>query len=290
MEIEQQYIKDVENLVPCPHIALDVLAIAHESECSIPKLAGKIEQDPNLTANMLRMANSAYFGHMKKITSITDIIVRLGLETVKLIAITSASVGVLKTPQQSYDLETPELWYHSYATATLAAIIGRYAKITDPASLYTAALLHDVGKVLLNRPLQVESYNHEERQPEMAMIDYEQLLLHTDHAKVGQALLESWELPDIITLPVGLHHTRQNEHPFLSKTKQQLVDIVYLSNSLVNCSDLDPDDPQKNFFRALDFEDQRSRLPKVPKFEENMQVIIEEFYEKFSETISVFEL
>ena len=105
MDVAQEYIKDVEKLAPCPEIALDVLSIAHESDCSIPTLAGKIEKDPNLTATMLRMANSAYFGHMKKINSVTDIIVRLGLETVKILAITSASVGVLRSPQEAYCLD-----------------------------------------------------------------------------------------------------------------------------------------------------------------------------------------
>lgn len=286
MDIEQEYIKDIDSLAPSPEIALDVLSIAHESECSIPRLAAKIEKDPNLTANMLRMANSAYFGHMKEINSITDVIVRLGLESVKLIAITSASVGLLKSPQDAYSLETGRLWEHSYATAILASIIARYAKAKDGPGIYTAALLHDVGKVLLNRPLQLESYNHEEKDPDVDIIEYEQQLLHTDHAKVGRALLEKWGVPEAITVPVGLHHSVDQP-----KSKRLNAKIVYLANFLVNNTDLESaGEPGDFFFDVLAYEDHKENLPEVPNFGENMRNIIEEFVEKFNETVSVFEL
>lgn len=286
MDVAQEYIKDVENLAPCPEIALDVLSIAHESECSIPKLAAKIEKDPNLTANMLRMANSAYFGHMKEINSISDVIVRLGLESVKLIAITSASVGVLKSPQDAYGLDTGGLWEHSYATAILAAIIARYANSKDTAAIYTAGLLHDVGKVLLNRPLQLESYNHEEKDPDVHVVNYEQQLLHTDHAKVGMALLGQWGLPEIISVPVGFHHS--DEQP---EVEQMGSDIVRLANFLVNNTSLGSQkDSGDFFFDVLAFEDQKENLPSVPGFDEHMRNIIEEFVDKFKETVFVFEL
>lgn len=286
MEVAKEYIKDVESLAPCPEIALDVLSIAHESECSIPKLAAKIEKDPNLTANMLHMANSAYFGHMKEINSISDVIVRLGLESVKLIAITSASVGVLKSPQQAYGLETGRLWEHSYATAILASIIARYANSKDTAAIYTAGLLHDIGKVLLNRPLELESYNHEERDPAVHVVNYEHQLLHTDHAKVGMALLEQWGVPEVITIPVGFHHSE--EQP---EKEQMSSDIVRLANFLVNNTTLGSEEESEDFFfDVLAFEDQKEGLPHISGFDEHMRNIIEEFIDKFKETVSVFEL
>ncbi len=285
MNVAQEYIKDVDKLAPCPEIALDVLSIAHESDCSIPTLAGKIEKDPNLTATMLRMANSAYFGHMKKINSITDIIVRLGLETVKFIAITGASVGILKSPQQAYGLEPDDLWRHSYATAILASIIARYAKTKDSSAIYTAALLHDIGKVILNRPLRVARYNLQEVPPEEDLLLYERQLLHTDHAEVGMALLSKWGLSDSITVPVGLHHA--DGQP---RSKRMSVKIVYLANFLVNITDLDSTTDNDFFFDVLAYEDHKKKLPTVPNFEENMKVIIDEFVDKFNETIAVFVL
>jgi len=284
MNIEQEYIKDVDKLPPCPEIALDVLSIAHEQDCSISKLAEKIERDPSLTANMLHMANSAYFGHMKKISSINDIIVRLGLESVKIIAITSASVGLLKNAQEAYALAKGELWQHSYATALAASIIGRYAKAPDPPSIYTAALLHDIGKVVLNPHLAaLLPVGSDEPEDPVAR---EQQLLQTDHARVGMALLEKWGLPEAVTVPVGMHHI--TDQP---KAQRLGAKIVNLANTLVHLTRFDPDDEEGGyFFDVLAFEDRRSSLPQVPHFDENMRNIIEEFVEKFQETIAVYVL
>ena len=284
VNVEQEYIKDIEKLAPCPQVALDVLAIAHEHDCSISVLTEKIERDPSLTANMLQMANSAYFGHMKKISSVNDIIVRLGIESVKIIAITSASQGLLKSAQEAYALSSDQLWQHSYATAILASIIGRYAKLKDSPSLYTAALLHDIGKIVLNRPLQIERYNHPEIPAETPLLVKEQQLLHTDHARVGMALLEKWGLPESVSVPVGMHHT-------LDQPQAQRVNakVVHLANVLAHLTSID-EEGGEFFFDVLAYEDRRARLPEVPQFEKNMRIIIEEFVEKYQSTVAVYVL
>lgn len=284
MNVEQEYIKDIEKLAPCPQVALDVLAIAHEHDCSISVLAEKIERDPSLTANMLQMANSAYFGHMKKISSVNDIIVRLGIESVKIIAITSASLGLLKSAQEAYALSSGQLWQHSYATAILASIIGRYAKVKNSPSLYTAALLHDIGKIVLNRPLQIERYNHPELPADIPLPIKEQQLLHTDHARVGMALLEKWGLPESVSVPVGMHHT-------LDQPQAQRVNakVVHLANVLAHLTSID-EEGDEFFFDVLAYEDRRAILPEVPQFEKNMRIIIEEFVEKYQSTVAVYVL
>lgn len=285
MDIVQEYIKDVEKIAPCPQVALDVLSVAHEADCSIPVLSGKIEQDPALTANMLHMANSAYFGHRKKITSVKDIIVRLGLETVKIIAITSASVGLLKSSHDAYALGRGELWRHSFAVATLAGIIARYAKARDASAIFTAALLHDVGKVILDRPLRLESYNRASSGEDETMIAVERRLLHTDHAVVGMALLEKWGLPESVHVPVGLHHDLSQP-----RAKRLGVKIVHLANALVHLTDYDSENDEDFFFDVLAFENKKAGFPDVPNFSSNMRLIIEEFVEKYRETAAVFDL
>lgn len=284
MNVEQEYIGKIEKLAPSPQVALDVLAIAHEHDCSIAVLAEKIERDPSLTANMLQMANSAYFGHMKKISSVNDIIVRLGIESVKIIAITSASVGLLKSAQAAYALASGQLWQHSYATAILASIIGRYAKVKDGPSLYTAALLHDIGKLVLNRPLQIESYNHPEIPAETPLLTKEQQLLHTDHARVGMALLEKWGLPEAVFVPVGMHHTLDQP-----QAQRMTARVIHLANALAHLTSID-EAAGDFFFDVLAYEDRKETFPEVPHFEENMRIIIEEFVEKYQNTLAVYVL
>ncbi|MFZ5760142.1 MAG: HDOD domain-containing protein [Thermodesulfobacteriota bacterium] len=281
MGAEQKYIQDIDKLVPRPDIALDVLQMAHDARGNIAEMAKKIETDPSLTANMLRLANSAYFGHMREITSVKEIIVRLGLETVKMIAITGASVGLMKSPQQAYNLEPGSLWQHSHATAVLSTIIAKYADIEDSSSIYTASLLHDIGKVVLNRPLQIAISNNKNLGKKFrTLIELEMYLLGTDHAKVGMALLCKWGLPEDICLPVGFHHPQKHakEEELLS------VRIVSLANFLVESIGIRSLMPESFHFNVQEFIDQNQELPEVPNFQENMEKIINRFFYQFTET------
>jgi HD-like signal output (HDOD) protein len=283
MDIEKKYIKDVDTLIPRPDIALEVMTMAHDAQCSIHEMSEKIEMDLNLTANMLRLANSAYFGHMREITSVKDIIVRLGLESVKLIAITSASAGLMKSPQQAYNLEPGCLWHHSHASALLSSVIVKYAKIDDGASIYTAALLHDIGKVILNRPLQIAISNRKNRDEKFScLVDLEESLLGTNHAKVAMALLQNWGLPDNITLPVGLHHTQNTK-----EAEQNNAKVVFLANFLVESIGIRSLMPENFVFNVQDFIDQNQAVPEIPHFQENMEPIMNDFFDLFNNTTSL---
>ncbi|MFH1217184.1 MAG: HDOD domain-containing protein [Pseudomonadota bacterium] len=278
MNIEKNFITGIENLTPRPDIALDVLNIAHNQDCDVSKLAKKIEQDPSLTANMLRMANSSYFGHMKEISSIKDIIVRLGFDTVKLLAITGASAGILSSPQEAYDLEPKDLWHHSLACAILAAIIARNAGLKNTFSIYTAALLHDIGKVVLNKPLLTHCKKGGKHEKFSSFIKVEHFLLGTDHARVGRALLESWGLPESITVPVGLHHEREK-----GQNTPIDVKIVFLANFLVDSLGIRFTKPELYRFEVREFLEQNWKLPDIPNFSEKTNSIMSEFLQQFSE-------
>ena len=281
---EQKYIQNVDNLVPRPDLAFDVLSMAHNANCSFSELAKKIEMDPNLTANMLRLANSAYFGHMRAINSVKDIIVRLGLETVKLLAITSASVGLMKSPQEAYNLEPGSLWYHSHASAVLSSVICQYAKYHDSGSIYTAALLHDIGKVLLNKPLQIAISNIKVKPKKKFsnLVELEYSLLQTNHAKVGKALLEKWGLPENISDPVGNHHLPED-----MENADMGSRIVYLANFMVESIGIRSMSPENYAFNVQEFIEQNMILPDIPNFQANMEGIMSDFFTQFNETTNI---
>lgn len=276
MNLEDKLIQDIDNLVPRPDIALEVMSIAHSKEFSIKDLSAKIEQDPSLTANMLRIANSSYFGHMKQINSITDIIVRLGVETVKMLAITGAAVGFLKTPQDAYNLKPGALWDHSYATALLSAIIGRYANNNNISVIYCAALLHDIGKIVLNREFQMECMVSNLFWDGIDIVSFEEKMLGTNHIKVAVALLRKWGLSETIIKPVSIHH----EEKILASHDEDSK-IVYLANHLaksIGISAVDPDE----CMGSLKNSDSEMILASIPGINENIEKIIDEFFDQFN--------
>jgi len=276
MDTAENFIKNVNTLVPRPDIALEVISLAHEQECDIDKLAEIIQQDPSLTANMLHLANSAYFGHMQKIDSLTKIIVRLGLETIKMFAITGASVAFLRSPQDAYNMVPGRLWKHSYATALLASIIGNRAGHDNISGTYSAALLHDVGKIVLNKPLLAEAHNRQEFWQAGNITVYENNMLGTDHAKTGQSLLVKWGLPKSITDPIAIHHNSK-----AITTADLSSKIVYISNILTENFGIKAADTEEDFF-SIDPESQEIDFLEIPNLESNLDQIIEEFFEKFN--------
>lgn len=277
MNIEKKFIVDIDKLIPRPDIALDVLTKAQNLSCSADDLTEKIEQDPNLTANMLRMANSSYFGHMREISSIRDIIVRLGYDMVKVLAITSASAAILSSPQEAYDLEPRELWNHSQACAILAEIMARNAGLENTYTVYTAALLHDIGKVILNRPLLAACAEKKGSTKFSSIIELEHFMLRTDHALVGQTLLEAWGLPEAITIPVGSHHRGEGQ-----LTTPAGARIVSLANFLVESIGIRATIPDSFIFDVDEFLLQNQNLPEVPNFKPNMTPIMDEFFSRFT--------
>jgi len=277
MNVEKKYIADVDRLIPRPDIALEVLCLAQDSSSSVAELAKKIEHDPNMTANMLRMANSSYFGHMQEITSLKDIIVRLGLDMVKILAITSASAGILTSPQQAYDLEPRALWNHSHACAVLAEIIARYANLDNHYTIYTAALLHDIGKVVLNKPLLSACAAKKTDKKFSSILELERFMLQTDHARVGAALLAAWGLPESITIPVARHHSGGGIKP-----NRLDVKIISLANFLVESIGIRSLMPEDFHFDVDEFLRQNQESPDFSSFSANMASIMEEFFTRFT--------
>lgn len=278
MNIEEQYITDIDKLVPRPDIALTVLQMVHEDGNNALNIARTVEQDPLLTTNMLRMANSSYFGHMRKISSVHDIIVRLGMNTVKTLAITSAAAGVLNSPQQAYNIKPHILWHHSRACAIMAQIISEYAKITDTFAVYTAALLHDIGKVLLNKPLWRKRRQGRMDKKFTTLVELEQYLLDTNHARVGMALLQKWGLPEEICVAVGQHHTHDDP-----KKISVYANIVSLANTLTHNIGKPGNEREKIDLIGEDLFADKQIVPEVGNFRDNLTPIIQKIYEAVAE-------
>ena len=139
-------------------------------------------------------------------------------------------VGFYKNSQDGYVMERGELWRHSMATALLSREIGQEMGFDDPSTLFTAALLHDIGKIVLSQFVKDEFEAIETLVQEQGwdFVSAERKVLGLDHALLGAKMAQLWKLPSSIIRVIAYHHD-----PMKAKGDQQLVRLVALANIIV---------------------------------------------------------
>lgn len=208
MVTKEQIIAKLRSIPSLPTAASRVISLLKDPDVDINELMRSIEYDPGLTSNVLKLANSAYFGGPRTISSLRDAIVRLGMNRIFQLVITSAIIPIARQEIKGYDLPPGKLLEHSIAVAVgseeLAAQLGRRA----PAHTFTAGLLHDLGKIVLGTFLEVDvgpivrMAFDEKVSFEVA----EAKILGMDHAEAGAELLQVWKLPGSLVQAVRFHH------------------------------------------------------------------------------------
>lgn len=212
-----------------PKVVQKALAMLKDPNSSIAKLAELLRYDPAITANILRFVNSAHFGLAQRITDLETALTFLGQQHITEILLASASLPYLNTPIAGYRMEPRDLWRHSIASAIAAEIIAKFCSYPDPATAFTGALLHDIGKIALNIFVgdRLEQIFQLARQEKMLFTEAEWRVLGGDHAVIGSEILHLWEFPSDIVRAVRNHHD-----PDLY-VQDALSSIIALANIIV---------------------------------------------------------
>ena len=209
-----------------PGTAVKLLALIDDSGMRVSQIEEILRQDPGLTANVLRLANSAYFGIPSKVGSIRQAVILLGLKRLIQMVIAACVSAIMDKSVPGYDLPPGELWRHSIAASVAAEGLVKVLKVEAAEEIFTAALLHDVGKLVLGDFVkdefkQIETAVSQGISFEMA----EKIVLGTNHADVGARILTKWLLPPEIVNAVQFHHA-----PEASEQISSMLDIVHVAN------------------------------------------------------------
>ncbi len=220
-----------------PAVAIKLLEAMEDEKSSALDLARLIETDQALAAKTMRMANSAYYGRSRKISTLRDAVTLIGFGAIRSTLLTVFFMDVFKgtgTDRTGFDVEA--FWLHSLACAICCREIAR--KCAGAASLgeeaFVCGMLHDAGKILLNNHLS-DDYKQvidEVGEKKRTVAEAEQAVLGVDHAQVGGELLRLWKLPERETLAVSMHHLsspgKANRDP-----GARLAEITRLANAVV---------------------------------------------------------
>jgi len=244
-----QTLQRVRSLPPFPATAVRLLAISTGSDTAMRDFEAVFKADPALATELLRAANSAEFGFRAKIASIRHALALMGLEAVRSLAFRLSLHAYAGRSPHSVAIQS--IWAHSLATAAIAERLGRVANSQVPL-LYTASLLHDIGRLGLilgvGQPYTLAMQREYETLAEAN--EMERLVFGVTHAEAGAVLAEHWALPEILADCIRNHHIRPAVGPLgileLVQVACQLADTVGFPE-LLKAPALDDSDVRKGW-------------------------------------------
>jgi HD-like signal output (HDOD) protein len=226
----------VEHLPVLPATTVRLIQLLGDNTGNIDEIIEVIQYDQSLTLQVLKLCNSAYFGLVRKITSLKDAVVYMGSRHIMQIVLGLHCNSILQKPQKGYGLEAGMLWKHSTAVALATERIGRLRKdnVLSSGILFTSGLLHDVGKVILDQVL-TDSYAEVTKLVDSKSITFHQAeheILGYSHTEVGELIMLHWKLP-LSTGGVCRHNHEPHNYDGSDAITRQLIEIVHLGDSLV---------------------------------------------------------
>ena len=212
--------------IPLPQTTVRIVQLTNQPDSSMTELAQVLEQDQALSARVLRVANSAYFGLPRQVTSIRDAVVLLGQSTLRSLVFTASVVGVLGREVAGYGLGKGALWQHSVAAARAARHLSERVGL-DSDEAYVAGLLHDIGKIVLDQYMQDEFARALDLTTDdgIPFDQAERSVFGVDHAEIGGVLAERWELPARLVDAIRHHH-----RPSAAQTAPRLTAAVHVAD------------------------------------------------------------
>ncbi len=202
----KESIEKMPSLSPVLH---KIIAVANNINSSAQDLTNVIQVDPVLTAKVIRMVNSAYFGLYQEITSLKQAVVMLGMNTIKNVALSSAFLGKVSIKGKT-GLNEEDFWKHSFGVAVASRMIAKRLKVDLKylEEYFIAGLIHDIGKVLINNffPDDMNQILALASKGSESIVDIEKKVLKLTHEEIGIAIGKKWKFEDSLLYAMGRHH------------------------------------------------------------------------------------
>jgi len=235
---------DSVKLYSLPQTLAEVLRIVSDETSGADDLAKVLLKDPAMTTRVLRVVNSPFYGMGRKIGTVSQAVVTLGMRQVTALTLSTSVYGMTANWQASFD--RTRFWRHSLEVAIAARSIGEKAGRKNLEELFVSGLLHDIGLLIMEQSFP-DQYGRlwQQHLSQGNLADLEEDTWGTNHARVGQFLLEQWQLPESICQAVGRHHlvfTPGNDDEELIPAQivnlANLISHLRIAESLTTESDL----------------------------------------------------
>jgi len=204
----QRIVKGIAGLKPIAHVVNKIMAISQDPNSSMAELSEVISFDAVTTANLLKAANSTYYGCTQKFDSIHQATVFLGMDEVVDLVLLTSSAANLKRPHKGYGLTSGDLWRYSVASALLARKLAIRKSMQDLHLIFTAALLKDIGTAVLEQYVAdgYEKIKMLVSKGNCSFREAEKAVLGIDHAELGAMVAREWQFSPMMVDIIGCHH------------------------------------------------------------------------------------
>ena len=205
----QDIIDAIDTLKPIPPVAAQILVLTEDLNRSLADIAALVLHDPAITANVLRMCNSAYFGLAKKVDSVHDALALLGLDRIVELVLMDSLSDNFFDQDKGYGLGEGELWRHAVLSAHVAKILANRNGMSPSKHLvFTAALVKDIGKLILGRfvAFALEKINILVNSRGYSFNEAEKEVIGINHEELGALITKKWRFGEKLTYIIQNHH------------------------------------------------------------------------------------
>jgi putative nucleotidyltransferase with HDIG domain len=221
--------KQADEIKPIPQIVVKIISMINSKSSGLNDIGREIKKDQVISAKALQLSNSAAFDRAYPITTIDEAILQIGEETLVKDILNHYIKELYALSAKGYSLCQGGLFHHSLSTALVNEKLCEYTGIEDPQTGYTAGLLHDLGKILLDQYLSESKplFYRELIKKTKNITDIEKELFGLDHAQAGVMIAEKWQLPQYIKEVIKFHHSPEQAEKY-----KNLVTLTHISDIL----------------------------------------------------------
>jgi putative nucleotidyltransferase with HDIG domain len=201
-------IKSIEKIPAFPATIQKVTELLRDDDYAVADVANVIKYDQAIAANIMKISNSSYFGARQKISSIPEAVVYLGQQQLIRAVQTAGISKIYSKGGKGYVAQSQDLWEHSVAVALMSQILSRKIYSQEDSTLYTAALLHDVGKIIMGVYVQdsFDQIMQRVKNGKCSFLEAEEEIIGINHADVGGRIAAHWNFPADVRDAIAYHH------------------------------------------------------------------------------------
>jgi len=274
-----QAVQKVTQIATLPEITAKIIEIVEDPRSTAKDLQTIIKHDVALSAKILKVVNSAFYGLPRQVGSVDRAVVLLGLSTVKNIAVATSITKLFRGAGKAKHFSPKNLWMHSLACGVFCKLIAESLKTENGDEIFVAGLMHDLGILVEFQvyPDELSRAIENSNRDGTSLRDAETELFGTDHQTFGTALAMKWKFPHLFQSATGYHHQPLKTAP----QHRAIASAVHLADALANQQDVGFHVERGNY--------QPEVLEILEIREEDLGTIIDAFGDKFAAANAVMQ-